>query len=162
MYNTVIESLLVIHHIKYSRQDVGCYASLSGPNLYIIVYSFSCAQHEPSSYSRQHRPTPKNTLRGNPGCAVGPKTPTPVPFPFTIKQLQSQIEPNKSQFYQFKNSCISIDDVIALLRWHLIASSVRAIILIVSLFVCVGVSLFYEYTSLNESGLLDSLWPGKV
>jgi hypothetical protein len=24
-----------------------------------------------------YRPTPKNTLRGNPGCAVGPKTPTP-------------------------------------------------------------------------------------
>jgi hypothetical protein len=51
-------------------------ASLSGPNMYIIVHSFSCAQHEPSSYSRQHRPTPENTLRGNPGCAVGPKTPT--------------------------------------------------------------------------------------
>jgi hypothetical protein len=71
-----LESSLVIRHIKHSRQDVGCYASLSGPNLYIIVHSFSCALHEPSSYSRQHRPTPKNTLRGNPGCAVGPKTPT--------------------------------------------------------------------------------------
>jgi hypothetical protein len=57
---------------------VGCHASLSGPNMYIIVHSFSCAQHEPSSYSRQHHPTPKNTLRGNPGCAVGPKTPTSV------------------------------------------------------------------------------------
>jgi hypothetical protein len=71
-----LESSLVIHHIKHSRQDVGCYASLNGPNLYIIVHSFSCALHEPSSYSRQHRPTPKNSLRGNPGCAVGPKTPT--------------------------------------------------------------------------------------
>jgi hypothetical protein len=69
-----LESSLVIHHKKHSRQDVGCYASLGGPNLYIIVHSFSCALHEPSSYSRQHHPTPKNTLRGNPGCAVGPKT----------------------------------------------------------------------------------------
>jgi hypothetical protein len=71
-----LESSLVIRHIKHSRQDVGCYVSLSGPNMYIIVHSFSCALHEPSRYSRQHRPTPKNTLRGNLGCAVGPKTPT--------------------------------------------------------------------------------------
>jgi hypothetical protein len=47
-----LENSLVTHHIKHSRQDVGCYASQSGPNLYIIVYYFSCAQHEPSSYSR--------------------------------------------------------------------------------------------------------------
>jgi hypothetical protein len=32
--------------------------------------------HEPFCYSRRHRPTAKNTSRGNPGCAVGPKTPT--------------------------------------------------------------------------------------
>jgi hypothetical protein len=41
-----------------------------------LVYCSSCDQHEPFCYSRRHRPTPKNTLRGNPGCAVGPKTPT--------------------------------------------------------------------------------------
>jgi hypothetical protein len=41
-----------------------------------IVYCLSCIWHEPFCYSRRHRPTPKNTLRGNPGCAVGPKTPT--------------------------------------------------------------------------------------
>jgi hypothetical protein len=40
------------------------------------VHCSSCIRHEPFSYSRRHRPTPKNTLRGNPGCAVGPKTPT--------------------------------------------------------------------------------------
>jgi hypothetical protein len=42
-----------------------------------IVHCPSCIQHEPFCYSRRHRPTPKNTLRGNPGCVVGPKTPTP-------------------------------------------------------------------------------------
>ena len=41
-----------------------------------LVHCPSCDRHEPFCYSRQHRPTPKNTLRGNPGCAVGPKTPT--------------------------------------------------------------------------------------
>jgi hypothetical protein len=41
-----------------------------------IVYCLSCIWHEPFCYSRRHRPTPKNTSRGNPGCAVGPKTPT--------------------------------------------------------------------------------------
>jgi hypothetical protein len=41
-----------------------------------IVHCPSCIWHEPFCYSRRHRPTPKNTLRGNPGCAVGPKTPT--------------------------------------------------------------------------------------
>jgi hypothetical protein len=46
------DSSLVIRHIKHSRQEVGCYASLSGPNMYTIVHSFSCALHEPSSYSR--------------------------------------------------------------------------------------------------------------
>jgi hypothetical protein len=41
-----------------------------------LVHCSSCDRHEPFCYSRRHRPTPKNTLRGNPGCAVGPKTPT--------------------------------------------------------------------------------------
>jgi hypothetical protein len=41
-----------------------------------LVHCPSCDRHEPFCYSRRHRPTPKNTLRGNPGCAVGPKTPT--------------------------------------------------------------------------------------
>jgi hypothetical protein len=39
------------------------------------VHCSSCIRHEPFSYSRRYHPTPKNTLRGNPGCAVGPKTP---------------------------------------------------------------------------------------
>jgi hypothetical protein len=42
------------------------------------VHCSLCIRHEPFSYSRRHRPTPKNTLRGNPGCAVGPKTLTPA------------------------------------------------------------------------------------
>jgi hypothetical protein len=46
-----------------------------------IVHCPSCNWHEPFCYSRRHRPTPKNTLRGNPGCAVGPKTPTPSSLP---------------------------------------------------------------------------------
>jgi hypothetical protein len=41
-----------------------------------LVHCPSCDRHEPFCYSRRRRPTPKNTLRGNPGCAVGPKTPT--------------------------------------------------------------------------------------
>jgi hypothetical protein len=41
-----------------------------------LVHCPSCDRHEPFCYSRRHRPTPKNILRGNPGCAVGPKTPT--------------------------------------------------------------------------------------
>jgi hypothetical protein len=41
-----------------------------------IVHCPSCIWHEPFCYSRRHCLTPKNTLRGNPGCAVGPKTPT--------------------------------------------------------------------------------------
>jgi hypothetical protein len=45
-----------------------------------LVHCSSCDRHEPFCYSRRHRPTPKNTLRGNPGCAVGPKTPTPLPI----------------------------------------------------------------------------------
>jgi hypothetical protein len=40
-----------------------------------IVHCPSCIWHEPFCYSCRHHPTPKNTLRGNPGCAVGPKTP---------------------------------------------------------------------------------------
>jgi hypothetical protein len=45
-----------------------------------LVYCSSCNRHEPFCYSCRHRPTPKITLRGNPGCAVGPKTPTAAPF----------------------------------------------------------------------------------
>jgi hypothetical protein len=41
-----------------------------------LVHCPSCDRHEPFCYSRRHRPTPKNILRGNPGCAVEPKTPT--------------------------------------------------------------------------------------
>jgi hypothetical protein len=41
-----------------------------------LVHCLSCDRHEPFCYSRRHHPAPKNTLRGNPGCAVGPKTPT--------------------------------------------------------------------------------------
>jgi hypothetical protein len=41
-----------------------------------LAHCPSCDRHEPFCYSCRHRPTPKNTLRGNPGCAVGPKTPT--------------------------------------------------------------------------------------
>jgi hypothetical protein len=37
-----LENFLVTHHIKYSRQDVGCYASQSGPNLYTTVHCLSC------------------------------------------------------------------------------------------------------------------------
>jgi hypothetical protein len=44
-----------------------------------LVHCPSCDRHEPFCYNRRHRPTPKNTLRGNPGCAVGPKTPTVRP-----------------------------------------------------------------------------------
>jgi hypothetical protein len=43
-----------------------------------IVHYPSCIWHELFCYSRRHRPTPKNTSRGNPGCAVGPKTPTVI------------------------------------------------------------------------------------
>jgi hypothetical protein len=41
-----------------------------------LVHCPSCNRHEPFCYSCRHRPTPKNTSRGNPGCAVGPQTPT--------------------------------------------------------------------------------------
>jgi hypothetical protein len=37
------------------------------------VHCPSCAWHEPFCYSRRHRPTPKNTSRGNLRCAVGPQ-----------------------------------------------------------------------------------------
>jgi hypothetical protein len=43
-----------------------------------LVHCPSCDRHEPFCYSRRHRPTPRNTLRGNPGCAVEPKTPTNI------------------------------------------------------------------------------------
>jgi hypothetical protein len=48
----VLEKSLVTHHKKDPPQDVGCYASQSGPNLYKIVYCLSCVWDEPSSYSR--------------------------------------------------------------------------------------------------------------
>jgi hypothetical protein len=48
----VLENSPVTHHIKDPHQYVGCYASQSGPNLYKIVYCFSCIWHEPSSYSQ--------------------------------------------------------------------------------------------------------------
>jgi hypothetical protein len=38
----ILENSLVTHHIKDPHQEVGCYASLSGPNLYKIVHCFSC------------------------------------------------------------------------------------------------------------------------
>jgi hypothetical protein len=44
------------------------------------VHCPSCIWHKPFCYSRGHRSTPKNTSRGNPGCAVGPKTPTILQF----------------------------------------------------------------------------------
>jgi hypothetical protein len=103
-----LENSLVIHHIKHSRQDVGCYASLSGPNMYIIVHNFSCALHEPSSYSRQHRPTPKNTLRGNPGCAVGPKTPardTCINYKETLSVARRNARRHTSTKLSFKIKC---------------------------------------------------------
>ena len=31
--STLYESYLVTHYTKHTRQDVGCYTSLSGPNL---------------------------------------------------------------------------------------------------------------------------------
>jgi hypothetical protein len=41
-------------------QEVGYYASLSGPNLQKInCLSLSRVQHEPLSYNQQHRPTQK-------------------------------------------------------------------------------------------------------
>jgi hypothetical protein len=52
-------------------QEVGYYASPSGPNLQkIISLSLSCVSHEPLNYNQQHRPTQKHH-KGNPGCAVG-------------------------------------------------------------------------------------------
>jgi hypothetical protein len=49
-----------------------------------LVHCPSCNWHEPFCYSRRHRPTPKNTLRGNPGCAVGPKTLTVASFTLDV------------------------------------------------------------------------------
>jgi hypothetical protein len=48
----ILENLFVTHHIKYSHQDVGYYASQSSSNLYTTAHCFSCISHEPSSYSR--------------------------------------------------------------------------------------------------------------
>jgi hypothetical protein len=38
-----------------------------------LVHCPSCDRHEPFCYSCRHRPTPKNTLRGNPGVRSDPK-----------------------------------------------------------------------------------------
>jgi hypothetical protein len=71
--SSTLENLLVTHHIKYSRQDVGCYASQSSPNLYKAVHSLSCI-------SANHRATVGNTVllqkapRGaTPGARSDPK-----------------------------------------------------------------------------------------
>jgi hypothetical protein len=50
-----LESLLVTYHTKYSRQDVGCYTSQSGPNLYKTIHCLSCI-------STNHRATVGNTV----------------------------------------------------------------------------------------------------
>jgi hypothetical protein len=69
-------------HQAYSRgRRVLCISKRPEP--VNLVHCPSCERHEPFCYSRRYRPTPKNTLRGNPGCAVGPKTPTTT-LPFTI------------------------------------------------------------------------------
>jgi hypothetical protein len=54
-----------------------------------IVHCPSCIWHEPFCYSRRRCPTPKNTSRGNPGCAVGPKTPTLAESEALIADLES-------------------------------------------------------------------------
>jgi hypothetical protein len=56
-----------------------------------LVHCPSCDRHEPFCYSRRHRPTPKNTLRGHPGCAVGPKTPT---VPTQLSLVARETTPN--------------------------------------------------------------------
>jgi hypothetical protein len=58
-----------------------------------LVHCPSCNWHKPFCYSRRHRPTPKNTLRGNPGCAVGPKTPTTRTPPHAQKPRESALIP---------------------------------------------------------------------
>jgi hypothetical protein len=45
---------------KDPHQEVGCYASQSGPNLQKIVYRLLCVSHEPLSYDQRHRPTQKH------------------------------------------------------------------------------------------------------
>jgi hypothetical protein len=55
-----------------------------------LVHCPSCDRHEPFCYSRRHRPTPKNTLRGNPGCAVGPKNTDTVTMAQNSKILNLQ------------------------------------------------------------------------
>jgi hypothetical protein len=71
-----------------------------------LVHCPSCNRHEPFCYSRRYRPTPKNTLRGNPGCAVGPKTPTIAPRP-GIRQRACRPRPrhSRSQSPPFPTLC---------------------------------------------------------
>lgn len=62
-----------------------------------------------------------------------------------IKQLQF--------FYQIKNPCVSIDDLVALLRWHLAPSALDYGV------VCLrGHITGVRYTCLNESSLIDGMW----
>jgi hypothetical protein len=42
LVSVILENSLVTHHIKDPYQEVGCYASLSGLNLYKIVHCLSC------------------------------------------------------------------------------------------------------------------------
>jgi hypothetical protein len=78
------------------------------------VHCFSCIWHEPFCYSCRHRPTSKNTLRGNPGCAVGPKTPTPFPFtdrrsPLNLNALQAgRLQPLACRRRRLGDSAIGV------------------------------------------------------
>jgi hypothetical protein len=38
----ILENSPITHHIKDAHQEVGCYTSLSGLNLYKIVHCLSC------------------------------------------------------------------------------------------------------------------------
>jgi hypothetical protein len=60
-----------------------------------LVHCSSCNRHGPFCYSCRHRPTPKNTLRGNPGCAVRPKTPTGGEKPASHGKAPSRESGNK-------------------------------------------------------------------
>jgi hypothetical protein len=66
-----------------------------------IAHCPSCIWHEPFCYSRRHRPTPKNTLRGNPGCAVGPKTPTKTNVEKIANEMLVEISKNSSDSESF-------------------------------------------------------------
>jgi hypothetical protein len=74
------------------------------------VHCPSCIWHEPFCYSRRRRPTPKNTLWGNPGCAVGPKTPTDTePFPMNMIDFEGKkvlVRPNTADKGKGKETII--------------------------------------------------------